>query len=105
MTATTITVLIEGYSTSRSLSTLNIQLKSLSSAFNLPSTVFSINVSQSAALWYGSSSSQPYGGEFAISVPFTTTLASTSTLPLATNIAVSATISNSIGTSNSMSSQ
>lgn len=105
VTATTITVLIEGYSTSRSLSTLNIQLKSLSSAFNLPSTVFSINVSQSAALWYGSSSSQPYGGEFAISVPFTTTLASTSTLPLATNIAVSATISNSIGTSNSMSSQ
>jgi hypothetical protein len=105
VSATNITVLIEGYSTSRSLSTLNIQLKSLSSAFNLPSTVFTIDVSQSAALWYGSSSSAPYGGEFAISVPFTTTLPSTSNLPLATNIAVSATISNSIGTSNAMSSQ
>jgi hypothetical protein len=105
VSATTITVLIEGYSTSRSLSKLNIQLKSLSSAFNLPSTVFTIDVSQSASLWYGSGASGPYGGEFAISVPFTTTLASTSTLPLATNIAVTATISNSIGTSGSVSSQ
>jgi hypothetical protein len=102
--ATSISVLVEGYSTTRSLSSLTLQFSSLSSSFNLPTTSFSLNVSQSAGFWYSSAASQAYGGEFAITVPFTTTLATNSTLPLASNISVSATATNSVGSSASVSS-
>jgi len=98
-----ISVLIEGYSTTRSLSSISLQLTSLSSSFNLPTTTFTVNVSQSAGFWYSSGTSVAYGGEFAITVPFSTTLATTSTLPLANNIGVTATATNSVGTSNSVS--
>jgi hypothetical protein len=102
-TETSISVLIEGYSTTRSLGKLSLQFSSLSSSFNLPTTTFSVDVSQSAGFWYSSSSSLPFGGEFAITVPFSTTLATTSNVPLANNIAVTATATNSVGTSNSVS--
>ena len=104
-TSTSISVLVEGYSTTRSLTSLGLQFKSLSTAFNLPSTPFTVDVSSSAKFWYSGGTSIPFGGEFAITIPFATGLAINSTLPLANNILVTATASNSIGTSSPVSSQ
>ena len=101
-TASTFTLLAIGYSTTRSLSTLNVTFHP-ASGFSLSTSTFSIDVSQVANLWFGGASSQAFGGLFQISVPFTLTgkVPTNSTL-LQTLASVSATVSNAIGTSNSL---
>jgi hypothetical protein len=106
VTTTTVTLLIEGYSTTRSLSKLAITFKSLSPSFSLPSTPFSLDASQGSAFWYASTTSAAYGGEFAITYPFEiTNNTGNANLPFANNILATVVASNSIGTSNSVSTQ
>ncbi len=99
-----ITLLVEGYSTSRSLTKLNFQFSSLSSSFSFPVSSFSLDVSAGSGFWYSSGASNSFGGEFAITYPFIISPPN-GNLPLVGNISVSVTASNSLGASNTVSTQ
>jgi Abnormal spindle-like microcephaly-assoc'd, ASPM-SPD-2-Hydin len=101
-TSASFTLVVVGYSTTRSLSSLNVTFNP-ASGFNLANTQFPIDVSGAASVWFQSTASQTYGGQFEVSVPFNLTgsVAANKTL-LDTIASVSATVSNSIGTSSSL---
>lgn len=105
LSSSSLSVLVEGYSTTRSLGKLTFQFASLSPSFSFATTSFTLDVSQSSTFWYANSASQPFGGEFAITYPFTLSIPTGTTLPLANNIKVTVTATNSTGTSNTLSSQ
>ena len=69
-TSNSFTLLITGYSTTRSLGALNVTFTP-ASGYNLSTTSFTIDVSSEAALWFQSSASQSFGGLFEITQPFT----------------------------------
>ncbi len=96
------TLNVTGYTTTRSLTDLNVQFTA-ATGFNLSSTQATVDLSQVSSLWFESTASEAFGGQFTVSVPFTLqgTLPTGKTLLQAIS-AVSATISNSVGTSNSL---
>jgi hypothetical protein len=95
-------VVIVGYSTTRSLSSVNVTFNP-ATGFNLTTSTFTSDVSQVAALWFDSASSQTFGGLFQLTIPFNLTGTVPTTQTLVNTIAsVSATVSNSTGTSNSL---
>jgi hypothetical protein len=101
-TTSSFTVQVTGFSTTRSLQSLTIQL-GLEPGFNMPTSKFTFNVQPIAAVWFGTTTSQTFGGQFTITVPFTFL----GTVPvggsLLTSLAsITATITNETGTSNSI---
>jgi hypothetical protein len=99
--ATSFTLLVNGYTTLRSLGTLTVTLNA-ASGYSLASTQFPLDVSHAGALWFQSASSQSYGGLFQISIPFNLTGPVTATTsPIQAIASVAVTLSNSIGTSGS----
>jgi len=91
-----------GYSTTRSLTTLNVQFTA-ATGFSLPNSQVPVNLSQAAPAWFDSSASQAFGGLFTISVPFTFSGTPPTGITLLQTIAsASATVSNSTGTSNAV---
>jgi hypothetical protein len=102
-TASSFTLLIVGYSTTRSLGSLNVTFNP-ATGFNLATPTATFDLSQVAAFWFESATSRAtFGGQFEVTIGFTLTgpVSKTSTLIQAI-ASVSATISNSIGTSNSV---
>jgi len=100
-TATSFTLVIVGYSTTRSLSSVNVTFNP-ASGFNLAATQFPFNVGQTSAVWFQSTGSIAFGGQFQITIPFTLAgPVSATTTPLDAIATVSVTASNSIGTSSS----
>jgi hypothetical protein len=100
-TATSFTLVIVGYSTTRSLSSVNVTFDP-ASGFNLAATQFPFNVGQTSAVWFQSTGSIAFGGQFQITIPFTLAgPVSATTTPLDAIATVSVTASNSIGTSSS----
>jgi hypothetical protein len=101
-TASGFVLVIQGYSTTRSLTTLNVTFNP-APGYNLATSQFPIPLTSAAAVWFQSSSAQSFGGLFSISVPFNLsgTVPATKTL-LDTIASVSATVSNSVGASNSL---
>jgi len=103
--ANAFTLVVTGYSTTRALTNLAVQLTA-APGFNLGSAAqYTFNISQQSTLWFQSASSQSFGGLFSIAVPFSFT--STGTLPggqspVQSIASVSATVSNSVGTSSSL---
>jgi hypothetical protein len=100
-TSASFTLVLVGYSTTRSLNSLNVTFNA-ASGFNLATTQFPIDLSGPATVWFQSASAQSFGGQFQISETFNLTgsVAAKETL-LDTIASVSATVSNSIGASNS----
>jgi hypothetical protein len=92
-----------GYSTTRNLTTLNVQFTA-ATGFTLSGGQVSVDLSPEATVWFDSTGSQSFGGQFTVSVPFTFsgTVPKGDTL-LQTIASFSATISNSVGASNSVS--
>jgi ASPM-SPD-2-Hydin domain-containing protein len=81
-TSSSFTVLVTGFSTTRSLSKLNFQF-TVTSDVTAPTSQLSLDVSAAATNWYSSASAQPFGGQFSVTVPFT--LQSTGTLTTTTS--------------------
>jgi hypothetical protein len=103
--ATGFTLQVIGIATSRTLSQLNFVFTP-EPDFNLVGTTASIDVSAASALWFQSAASQPFGSQFIISVPFNLAVSNKNVLnSLAAIQAVSVTATNSLGTSNSVSTQ
>jgi Abnormal spindle-like microcephaly-assoc'd, ASPM-SPD-2-Hydin len=101
-TASSFTLQITGYSTTRDLSSLVVTFNP-ASGFHLATSQFTIDVSQVSKVWFQSSASLAFGGLFQITVPFNLTgsVPANDTL-LDTIASVSATLSNSVGTSTSL---
>jgi hypothetical protein len=101
-TPSSFTLVIVGYSTTRSLGSLTVTFNA-APGFNLAATQYSTDLSPVAPAWFQSAASQSLGGLFQVSVPFnlTGTVPTGKTL-IETLASVSATISNSIGTSSSL---
>src|SRR6202041_2399110 len=68
-TASSFTLVIDGYSTTRSLNSLNVKFTP-NSGYSLTTSQFTLGVSGPSALWFQSASSENFGGLFEITVPF-----------------------------------
>ncbi|MBL8222583.1 MAG: hypothetical protein JNL62_25315, partial [Bryobacterales bacterium] len=69
-TATSITLLVTGYATSRSVTQMDIQLTPVSGE-NLSATTFTLNVESAFLAWYQSAASQQFGSLFTATLPLT----------------------------------
>lgn len=102
-TATSLTLQVSGYATTRDLATLSFQFTPQSST-TLSSGSFSVNIGPNAQVWFSSTQSDSFGGQFSVSVPFTLSNGQTSTSTSTTSLvsllqSVSITATNSAGTS------
>jgi hypothetical protein len=90
---------ITGYSTIRSLSSLNVTFTA-ASGFNIQASIPAIDVGQGSTAWFSSPASEAYGGQFTITMPFLLqgTVPKGDTL-IESIASVTATVSNSIGAS------
>jgi hypothetical protein len=97
--ATSFTIVVTGYSTTRSLSSLNFQFTG-SSGVTLSGANVTVDVSQPAGTWFSSPSSSAYGGLFSVTILFSLQSSSSgSTSPIDKLQSFSVTATNSVGTS------
>ena len=101
-TASSFSLVVTGYSTTRTLTTLTLQFTP-ASGISIGSSQITTDLKQAATVWFQSTASQVFGGQFTVTVPFTLqgTPPTGKTL-LQTIAAISATVSNERGTSNSL---
>ncbi|HYM07927.1 MAG TPA: choice-of-anchor D domain-containing protein [Terriglobales bacterium] len=101
-TTTGFVLAVTGFSTTRSLAGLSAQFTA-ATGFSVPGTSVTVDLSQVAPAWFGSSASVAFGGQFLVQVPFTLhgTVPTGQTL-LSAIASVSATVSNAQGTSNTL---
>jgi hypothetical protein len=103
-TANSFELVLTGYSTTRSLSALNVTFTA-APGFNIQGTLPPINLSQASTVWFGSTASEAFGGLFQITVPFLLQGTVKAGQELIESIAsVAATVSNGVGTSSSVTS-
>jgi hypothetical protein len=101
-TANSFDLVLTGYSTNRNLSALNVTFTA-ATGFNIQTSIPAIDLSQGSTAWFSSTASEAFGGQFAISMPFTLQGSVPKGDSLIESIAtVTATVSNSVGTSNSL---
>jgi hypothetical protein len=102
---TSFSVVVTGFSTTRSLDRLDFQLTA-GSGFTLGSTTLTVDVSAPAKVWFLTAGSQNVGGQFNLEIPFTLSGGSSSTADLLKSItSISVNASNSAGKSNTMTAQ
>ena len=102
LAANSFSIDVTGYSTSRSMSSLDVQITPNGSA-HLAATHLTIDASTSFLVWYQSASSSTYGSLFTVTIPFTLQKGATipsATTSLTTSIqSISVTATNALGTS------
>jgi hypothetical protein len=104
-TTNSFSLVLTGYSTTRSLNSLNVTFTA-ATGFSIQTSIPAIDLSQVSTAWFSSAASQPYGGLFAITMPFTLQGTAKTGQTLIDAIgSVAATVSSSSGTSNSVSAQ
>lgn len=69
-TANALLLVVNGYATTRSLSQLDLQFTP-SGSYNVAGASVTINIDPAAVLWFGSATSQNFGGLFSAAIPFT----------------------------------
>jgi Abnormal spindle-like microcephaly-assoc'd, ASPM-SPD-2-Hydin len=100
------TIEVTGFSTTRTATSLTIAFTP-AAGYSMPTSSFTVDLSQASTLWFQSTGSQTFGGQFTLSIPFTLqglpNSSSSATTPVVLPFsAVSATIANSTGTSNAI---
>jgi hypothetical protein len=103
VTASSFDLLVIGYSTTRSLTSVSVTFTP-ASGYNLTTSQFTLGVSPQASVWFQSGTSQTFGGLFEVTVPFSLpgTIPAGKTLVQAIASAA-VTVSNAVGTSSSLS--
>jgi hypothetical protein len=98
----TISLSIVGYSTTRSLTSLSVQLTA-ASGFTIPTSQFTVDLTQISTAWFQGAASDAFGGQFSLTVPLTFqgSLPSGQSLTSAVT-SVSVGLSNSAGASNKL---
>jgi len=99
-TTTGFTIEVTGFSTPRSLKSMAVQFTT-APGFSMPATQFTIDVSQVSTVWFNSTASQAFGGQFTIAVPFTFQVPAGQSI-LNAIASVSVTLSNAVGVSSSI---
>ena len=101
-TANSFALNVTGYSTTRTLTTVTLQFTA-AAGMTIGTSQATINVQPAATIWFQSTASQAFGGQFTVTLPFTLqgTPPTGKTL-LQTIGSISATVSNEVGTSNSV---
>jgi len=98
-TANTITLLVTGYSSSRSITGMDFQFTPTPEETVGTSRV-TLNVESSFNAWYGSTASQAFGSMFTVTIPFTLTGDLKKVTTLADTVrSISVTLTNRLGTS------
>jgi len=96
------TIQVTGFTTTRSLTSLGVQFTA-APGFTLATSQFTINVNPISTIWFESTASQAFGGQFTLSIPFTFQASVTAGQSVLSAIAsVSVTASNATGASNSL---
>ncbi len=95
-------IVVTGYTTTRTLTNWALQFAT-KAGFVMAQPQFTINVQPVASVWFQSTASHAFGGQFTITVPFTFT----GTLPSGASVvsalaSVSVNVSNELGTSNTV---
>jgi hypothetical protein len=98
---TAFTIALSGYSTSRSLRQLDVQVTPKQGE-SLPGSHLTVDVSSAAGAWFQSSGSQVFGGSFLMAIPFVLQNGSTAEDLVHRLQSVSITASNEVGTSNAL---
>ena len=100
--ADSVVLLITGFATSRTLSKVDFTFTG-ASGVNLSGAQVSVNLESAAANWFRTPASQPFGGQFSISLPFTFRSDQATLTSLLDKIrSVSVTASNGLGSSNAV---
>ncbi len=102
VTTTSFTVTLSGYSTSRALRQLAIQITPKSGQ-NFSTTNLTIDVSSASASWFQSTAAQGFGGSFLMAIPFVLSNGSTTSDLVHMLQSLSITAANDVGTSSAMS--
>ena len=93
---------IVGYSTTRSLTSLSVKFTA-ASGFTVPTTQLTVDLTQISTAWFGSTASEPFGGQFSLAVPFNFQGTAPAGQSLINAIsAVSVSLANSVGGSNTL---
>ncbi len=103
--ATGFVLSITGYSTTRSLSRMELTFTP-ASGVQFPNPRLTIPIESESAVWFKTATSQTFGGQFSITLPFSLRTEGQTETPLLTPIekleSVAVTVSNEVGTSNSV---
>lgn len=100
--STSFTVQVTGFATTRTLTSLEVQF-SIAPGFSVPTSQFTFNVQPIATVWFQSTASKTFGGQFTIAIPFTFQgVVPTGKSVLDALSSVSVTMSNEVGSSNSV---
>jgi hypothetical protein len=100
--ATGLTIEVTGFTTTRSLTSLQVQF-TVAPGLSMPTSQFTINVSPIATLWFESTTSQSFGSLFTIAVPFSFQgVVPAGQSVLSAIASVSVTMINAVGSSNSL---
>ena len=101
-TNNSVVVTLTGFSTTRSLTGLTAQFTA-APGFSVPATAINVDLTQASALWFNSSPSIAFGGEFTVTIPFTLQGSVSSNQTLIQSVAsVSLSVANGTGTSNTV---
>lgn len=102
ITLNSFSLVVSGYSTTRSLRQLDIQVTPKQGT-SLSSTHLTIDLTSSSSAWFQSNASQNFGGTFSITIPFTLANGSSTADLVHLLQTLSVTANNDVGTSNSLS--
>src|SRR3984957_1885409 len=101
-TINSVTISVTGFTTTRSLASWNVQFTT-APGFKMPVTQFTVNVQPVSTVWFGSSASRAFGGQFTLNIPFTFQgTVPTGKTGLSSIASLAVTVANSVGTSNSI---
>lgn len=101
-TANGFVLTLTGFSTTRSLSGVTAQFTA-APGFTVPTTPVNVDLTQASTLWFNSTASVAFGGQFAVTIPFTLsgTVSATQTL-LQTVTSVAVSVANGTGPSQTL---
>lgn len=102
---TALTLQFPGVTTVRSLTKLSLRFTA-AAGFNVPNLNFDVDLTGPSSVWFNSTTSQAFGGQFTLSVPFilsTSDTSTTATPPVQALQSVTATLTSSTGDSNTVS--
>ncbi len=102
VSATAFTIQATGFATTRTLTSMSVQFTT-EPGFSMPTAQFTLDLTQVSVLWFQSTASQAFGGQFSVTIPFTFQGAVAAGQSVTNAIAsVSVTMSNALGASNSI---
>ncbi|MBL8238511.1 MAG: choice-of-anchor D domain-containing protein [Bryobacterales bacterium] len=101
--ADSVTLLITGFTTTRSIRNAEVQFTGKADA-KIAETRFTLDLGTISTAWFRTTASEPFGGQFSLTIPFTFRASTAVTQPIIDSLeSASLTVTNEAGTSNRLS--